>query len=196
MSRRRTQREIERRLRELDRIDRRYGLGATPRVRARRGRDWRGLVALGISLVLAAGMVLAVPALVPSWLRSAVGMGPHRLAPPVESTTTGSYSFIGHQAGDAGSPVAWDPCRPIRYVVNPDGGPPDAVDLAQEAVARVSQASGLVFEYAGESGSRPRWDSPVTPIFDNLHRPVLISWATPGEVPQLEGDVAGIGGSV
>src|SRR4051812_44488802 len=194
MSRRRKQREIERRLRELDRLDAQYGLGAGSPSRPRKDRDWRGLVALGIALVLAAGMVLAVPALVPAWLRSAVGLGPHRLAAAVDSTSAGRYSFVAHQSGDRTAPVAWDPCRPIRYVVNPAGGPPDAVGLARDAAARVAQASGLVLEYAGESGARPQWDSPVTPIFDNLRRPVLISWATPEEVPQLKGDVAGIGG--
>jgi len=196
MSRRRRKREIERRLRELDRLDRLHGLGATTQGGPRRARDWRGLLAFAIALVLAAGMVVAVPALVPTWLRAAVGLGPHRLAATVRPTTTGSYAFMAHQRGDRTSPVAWDPCRPIRYVVNPAGGPSDAVDLAQQAVARVSQLTGLVLEYAGESSSRPRWDSPIMPIFNNLRRPVLISWATPDEVPQLAGNVAGIGGSV
>jgi hypothetical protein len=192
---RRRRREIERRLRELDRLDRERGLGAFPAARPRRRVDRTGLVALLITVASLVALLFVQPGLVPVSLRNAVGLGPHRVADAVDAGTTGSFAFLAHQAGDANEPVAWDPCRRIRYVVNPDGGPPGAIALVQQAIARVEQVSGLGFEYAGETGERPQWDSPVIPIIA-ARNPVLVSWADSTEVPQLAGDVAGIGGSV
>ena len=147
------------------------------------------MAAIGITMVLGAGLLIAVPGLVPPPLR---GLGGQSAA---GSTGDGSYAFLDHQPGDAQDPVAWDPCRPIRYVVNPDGGPSGAIELVEEAVSRVEEASGLDFEYAGETDERPDWDSSFHPSIGS-DKPVLISWADPDEVPELAGDVAGIGGSV
>jgi hypothetical protein len=189
---RRRRREIDRLLRDLDRQDRRRR--RPPRGSAR-STDWRGLIALALSVVLVAAVVYAAPGVAPLWLRKAVGLGPHRLADAVVAPATGRYAFVAHQQGDPSEPVAWDPCRPIHYVINPAGGPPGAVGLVEQAVARVEQVSGLVFQYGGETGERPHWDSPVLPII-GARKPVLVSWAGQGEVPQLSGEVAGIGGSV
>jgi len=184
----RRRREIDRLLRDLERQERRRRSSAS-------SRDWRGLIALAITFVLLAVVVYAVPGLAPVWLREAVGLGPHRLADAVAAPATGRYVFTHHQDGDPADPVAWDPCRSIHYVINPAGGPPGATGLVEQAVARVEQASGLVFEYGGETDERPHWDSPVLPVL-GTRRPVLVSWARPDEVPQLSGEVAGIGGSV
>jgi len=113
----------------------------------------------------------------------------------VTATSSGSYAFLQHQPGAGDDPVAWDPCRPIHYTINPAGGPADGTSLAQEAITRVAAASGLSFHYDGQTRARPHWDSPVLPVI-GTRKPVLISWATPDEVPQLGGDVAGIGGGV
>jgi hypothetical protein len=192
---RRRRRHIERRLRELDRLDRNRGIGTYPAVRSRRAVDWRGVIAFGVTVALLVLLVHAVPAVAPVWLREAIGAEPHRLAPAVAVRTTGSFAFIAHQPGAASDPVAWDPCRPIRYVINPAGGPAGGIGIAEQAVSRMAQVSGLKFEYRGKTGERPHWNSPVLPII-GTHRPMLISWATADEVPQLSGDVAGIGGSV
>jgi hypothetical protein len=189
---RRQRREIERLVRELDLHDARRRREAS---RPHRGRDWRGVFALGVTVALLVALVFAVPGLAPVWLREAVGRGPHRLAAPVTASSTGSFAFIGHQEGDPKDPVAWDPCRPIHYVINPAGGPPGAAGIVEQAVSRVEQVTGLVFRYGGETGERPHWNSPLLPIIAS-RKPVLISWASQDEVPQLAGDVAGIGGSV
>ena len=189
---RRQRREIERRLRELDRLDRLEKKSERNRSRT---TDPRGRLAILVTIAASALALVAVPGIAPVWLRHAVGLGPHRVAGPVVSDGTGSYAFLAHQDADPGTPVTWDPCRPIHYVVNLTGAPPGAAGLVEQAVARAEEASGLRFEYDGETDARPRWDSPTLPIL-GARKPVLISWATADEVHQLAGIVAGIGGSV
>jgi hypothetical protein len=147
---------------------------------------------LAAVLVLCAVALLAVlvPGVLPLTLRSRIGMaGP-------QPDTTGSFAFLAHQPGEPRIPVTYSPCLPIRVQVNPDGGPADAVALVQQAMDRVGAATGLRFEYAGLTSQRPRWRSTYLPQLAEADTPVLVSWATPQEVPQLVGDVAGIGGSV
>jgi hypothetical protein len=157
--------------------------------------DGRGLFAFIVATVAVVGMVLVVPGLAPGWLLAAVGRAPQRLAPAVNAPAAGSYAFVQHQDGAPDDPVAWSPCEPIHYEINPAGGPPDAILLTEQAIERTQQASGLVFRYDGETDARPRWNSPVLPIL-GADKPVLISWATATEVHELAGDIAGIGGSV
>ncbi len=195
MSRRgRRQRDTERRLRELDRLDAKYGLGA-PLSRQRVPKDWRKIVVPVAALALTLVTVVAVPGLAPVSLRSAFGLGPHRLGHPPAVDTSGAYSFVVKQTGTGSQPVTWDPCKPIHYEVNIADGPPDAVGLVDGAISDVSRATGLTFENDGLTDARPRWKSSDLP-FLAAHRPVLISWATESEVSQLAGRVAGIGGSL
>lgn len=161
----------------------------------RRGIDGRGLISFLIAIVTVVAMLLFVPGLAPGWLLTAIGRAPQRLAPAVAAPDAGSYAFVQHQDGAPNDPVTWNPCRPIHYEVNPAGGPPNAIPLTEQAIERAQQASGLAFEYDGETNARPRWHSPVVPIL-GADKPVLISWAKATEVPELAGNIAGIGGSV
>jgi hypothetical protein len=54
--------------------------------------------------------------------------------------------------------VAYDPCRPVHYVVRPDLAPPGTDQLIQEAVSAVSAASGLQFVYDGATAEAPAKD--------------------------------------
>ena len=186
---------MHRRLAELDRLDRRYGLGAMP-VAAPRRRTRTGHGPFWPSLLVTVVVLVAVLALTPGVagvrLRSLVGLGDHRLHETVSAPQgRGGFRFTQHQPGST-EPVSYNPCRPIRYVVNPSGAPGDYLALVQQSVAEVARATGFEFEYDGTTGDR-----------DFEHRggmsvrstPVLIGWATPGEVPGLAGDVAGLGGS-
>jgi hypothetical protein len=190
----RRMRDIERRMRELDRLDAKHGLGAALS-RQRSPKDWRKwvvpLATLGLTLVL----FLAVPGIAPVSVRNAFGLGPHRLGRPPTVEAHGAYKFMAKQTGSGSQPVTWDPCRPIHYQVNTAGGPHDAVALVASAISDVSEATGLKFEYDGVSSARPRWTSSYLPFLAS-HRPVLVSWATESEVSQLAGPVAGIGGSL
>jgi hypothetical protein len=108
----------------------------------------------------------------------------------------GGYRFIGTQR-DGQTPVAYDPCRPLRYVVNARTAPPGVDALLQEAIQEVSAITGLRFEFEGTTDERPvAGREPFQrERYGNRWAPVLIAWSDPTELPQLSGDIAGIGGS-
>lgn len=76
-----------------------------------------------------------------------------------------------------GRVARWDPCRPIRYRVNPEHAPPHALAEVRRAVARVSQATGLAFTYLGPTTTTPN------PRQDYGDADVLVAWRTPAEYP-------------
>ena len=178
-------------MRELDRLYRTEARGPSTRSPV----DWRAPVSLVLALVIMTGLAVVVPGILPGSVRTRFGLSPRPPSSLVGSSGRGRYAFTAHQPGSPEQPVTYDRCRWIRYVINPAGGPPDSVKLVQDAVARVEEASGLRFQYAGKTTARPHWDSPVRPAIGPAE-PVLVSWARSDEVHQLSGNVAGIGGSV
>lgn len=118
-----------------------------------------------------------------------------RVAPAVPVTTEGSYAFL-HVDPDGG-PVGYDPCRPVRYVVRPDGMPPSGQVLIDDAIGVVSAATGLVFEYAGTTDEAPAVERAVIQPerYGDVWAPVLIAWSDETTMPDLAGEVAGLGGS-
>lgn len=94
--------------------------------------------------------------------------------------------------------VAYDPCRPIHYVVRPDNAPAGTEGIVQEAVAEVSAATGLTFVFDGPTSEPPspgERDSYQPDRYGKRWAPVLITWTSPSEIPELAGDTAGLGGS-
>lgn len=187
----RRRRALRRRLRALDE--------RAPRTSWRRpsGEAARTIAVWFVTVAVLLAVVTVWPGLVPTPVRTLVGMGPHRLSPPVvvQDATAHSYRFLAHQRGAPQVPVTYDPCRPIEVVLNPQGAPSDAVQLVLQAMSRLHEATGLVFVYKGTSDRRPGWQGPLLPMGSPGGTPVLVSWATEQEVPQLAGSVAGIGGS-
>jgi hypothetical protein len=122
-------------------------------------------------------------------LRRLVGLGGERLdAAPVVPDGPGSYRFMQTQP-QSDEPVGYDPCRAIEVEVNPEGAPEGYDLLVDTAIEHTSGATGLRFERVGLTDRRP-------PKLTTARRqPVLVAWATSDEVPELAGDVAGIGGS-
>ena len=59
--------------------------------------------------------------------------------------------------------MTYDPCRPIRYVVRPDNAPTNGLQLIQQAVAQVSDATGLEFVYEGPTTEGPGERRPYQP---------------------------------
>ena len=116
--------------------------------------------------------------------------------PPVVAVPNDSYAFVRTQP-DGERPVAYDPCRPIHYVVRTAGQPEGADGLLAEAVARVSQSTGLVFVADGETTEDPSFDRAPTDFdrYGDRWAPVLIAWQTAAEEPALAGSVVGQGGS-
>ncbi|MDP9460907.1 MAG: matrixin family metalloprotease, partial [Actinomycetota bacterium] len=109
----------------------------------------------------------------------------------------GAHAFVAFQT-DGVTPVAYDPCRPVHYVLRPDSAPPGGEDLVHEALSRISDVTGLQFVYNGETDESP---SPERDVYqpDRYGRrwaPVLIAWETEEQNSALAGDVVGEAGSV
>lgn len=164
----------------------------------RRTSDPVAWISLAVAVVGLVAMVLVSPSLLPAPVRELVGLAPERLASAPDVDGTGTYAFMAHQPDDPDAPVAYDPCRPLKVRINPELAPPGGVEIVREAMDRVSAATGLVLQYDGSTTERPSWDNEFAPSFlgQVRTRPALVSWAEESEVPELEGDVAGIGGSL
>jgi hypothetical protein len=106
-------------------------------------------------------------------------------APPGQ----GGYTLLATQR-DGTTPVAWDPCRPIHYVVRPDGAPADGDALVAAAIARVEEATGLTFVDDGRTTEVPvlqRRPMYQPARYGDRWAPVLIAWADADEVPLMAG---------
>ncbi len=190
LQRRATARDLARRMAELDRLDRERGLGAMPPPRTGRGRRSHGalLPSLLVSGVVLAGGVVFSPNPDIVALRRMVGLGDDERGPVPIVAGEGTYAFLQTQLG-SDAPVGYDPCSPVEVLVNPEGAPADYDDLVDTGLAHVGEATGLRLVRVGLSDDRDVSEVSSAP------RPVLIMWATPEEVPELAGDVAGLGGS-
>lgn len=144
-----------------------------------------------VTVVVLAGVLALAPGVTGYRVRALLGFN-DRLRDVVDVPAGGGqFRFELTQPG-SDTPVSYDPCREIQYVVNPAGAPPDHEALVQQAVAQVSRATGFRFTYAGVTDERDFDDRGASGF---RTAPVLIGWATPEEVPGLAGDVAGLGGS-
>lgn len=81
----------------------------------------------------------------------------------------------------AGEPLRWDPCAPVRLVLNPQDAPPGAVDDLRTALALLAEASGLELVLVGTTAERPSSDRPLTRRTPDGRdwREVLVAWSTP-----------------
>jgi hypothetical protein len=149
------------------------------------------IAGLLITAIVLGAIVLLSPGNEFETTRRLLGLGGERHGTPPDFTPgQGSYAFLQTQQG-SDEPVAWDPCEPIEYAVNPAGAPDEWQDLVAEAVADVEWATGLEFSDAGTTDRRPfaRGYQPA------LGQPVVIGFADEDELADLGGDTAGLGGS-
>ncbi len=118
------------------------------------------------------------------------------LGVPSTGTLSDSYRFLATQP-DGATPVAYDPCRPIPVVINPRTVPVGAERVVHDALDEMSAITGLQFSYEGEVDEPADADRPAfqPDRYGDRWAPVLIAWSDPAEVPDLDGEVAGIGGS-
>lgn len=110
-----------------------------------------------------------------------------RVLPPVVATTTGPHEFIMTQ-DDEVSPVAYDPCRPIRYVISgASKAPLEGKQLIEESLAEVTRVTGLAFVDEGVTTERPsdQRRSYQPNRYGSRWAPVLIAWSDPTESPRL-----------
>lgn len=185
----RRRRYYARRMRQLDRLDAtRENPGIAVRSQHRRER-LRTLLVVALCAAVLVGFGALFPGVLPLSPLHALGGGATWSA----ATDRGPYRFLAHQPGRPHVPVSYNPCRPIHVVLNPAGGPHDSEALVRQAMDVAGGISGFRFVYDGRTSLRPHWHH-VQDRF-NASPPVLVSFATTSEVPELAGDVAGIGGS-
>ncbi|MCZ2858826.1 matrixin family metalloprotease [Blastococcus sp. VKM Ac-2987] len=117
-------------------------------------------------------------------------------SPPPPPAQGGTYGYVSVQE-DGVTPVAYDPCREIRYVLRPDAAPPGTEQLVHDAVARVAELTGLRFAFDGYTDEPYVAErTPYQPDrYGDRWAPVLIGWQTEAENPALAGDVVGQAGS-
>jgi hypothetical protein len=117
----------------------------------------------------------------------------HPLPPPPEG---GPYTFISTQT-DGVTPVAFDPCRPVHYVIRPDGEPAGGEQAITAAIARVSEVTGLQFVYDGTTDEPSTLDRDIfqPDRYGDRWAPVLIAWESDVQNPALAGEIVGEGGS-
>jgi hypothetical protein len=76
-----------------------------------------------------------------------------------------------------GSPIRWDPCAPIDFVLDPTHGPPGWESLFTQALEVMADASGLELRVTGEVRERPSVDRALAG--DRGWLPVLVAWEVP-----------------
>jgi hypothetical protein len=102
----------------------------------------------------------------------------------------GPHSFALTQQ-DGVTPVGYDPCRPVRFVTRGEG-PTGGQQMVREAVAMVSEATGLRFVDEGETAEAPSEGrrSYQPDRYGERWAPVLVAWSDAVESPKL-GEVSG-----
>ncbi len=169
--------------------------------RRRRRTATVALAALGV-LVLASSSGCSSLSIDPPGLRRGVDVpsAPEHLstrplgAPVLAPAGTGGYAFlVTHRDG---SPVTWDPCRAVHYVIRPDGAPEGGDALVHWAFRQISAATGLSFVDDGPTDEAPSTNraSFQPDRYGDRWAPVLIAWSSPAAWPPLADGVLGRAG--
>lgn len=192
----RRRRALMRRLSQLDRADAAGVSWDTPRRRSDLPR--RLMVCLTTTAVMVVATAMTLDR---EWGIQVRLDGFHRRTalgvPPVVATGLGPFSFAAHQRSAPDEPVTYDPCRPVEFVVNDGQAPHGTVGVVDEAVGVVSAATGLQLVVVGTTDEPADAERPAADAarYGRGWSPVLIGWTSPEEIPELAGDVAGLGGS-
>jgi hypothetical protein len=105
--------------------------------------------------------------------------------PPAGSATAYGFTRLDRQ----GNPYRWDRCDSIEYFVNPAGMPDGAMATIDAAFTELAVASGLTFNYAGETGINPL----LPPMYSGPEGSIIVSFSDGAATPGLEG-FGGLGG--
>ena len=118
--------------------------------------------------------------------------------PPAVTDPGAPHAFTQRRSlvGGGTVPVTWSPCRPIHYVVDPTGAPPDFPGWVSTVIAEVSAATGLAFVNDGaafEPVSASR--EPFQPdLYGDRWAPALIRFADSTTIPEFASTYAGLAG--
>ena len=98
----------------------------------------------------------------------------------------GEFRFLGRTA--AGDPERWNPCEPIHYVANLDSAPSGGLTDLQDAVQRISDATGIEFVYDGQSHLtvEDQFEWLVPSVSGIRWLPMLVIWLPRGEFERYE----------
>jgi hypothetical protein len=116
-------------------------------------------------------------------------------APSPSPGGTGGFRFERTQV-DGRTPVTWDPCRPIHYVLS--GTPPAGqAGVIRSVVAELADLTGLRFVSDGPSNETATVARPDYQLarYGSRWAPVLVAWTDPAQLPKLAGPVIGLGGA-
>ncbi len=101
------------------------------------------------------------------------------------------YAFF-QVASDNCSPVRWNPCEPVHYVINPANAPPTGVADVHEAFKRLAKATGMTYVDDGMTDEDSQGNRAYQPErYGERWAPILIHWMS-GSRPQ--GDIQVVGG--
>jgi hypothetical protein len=112
------------------------------------------------------------------------------------TTTSSTYTFLA-QNGD-GTPIRFNPCASVHYVVNLAGAPATAAGDVSGALSRIAQATGLSFVSDGTTNELPESTRPAYQPgrYGPRWAPILIAWSTAAQSDFLGGtSTVGQGGS-
>ncbi|WP_222195358.1 matrixin family metalloprotease [Modestobacter italicus] len=176
-----------------------------PALPARKQRPWAGIgTAVVVVAVLSAAWFLGLlPGVATTDAdRTAPSPGVEasdgRLGTPLTPPAAGGTFAFAQLQDDGVTPVAYDPCRPVHYVVRPDNAPYGGEQLITDAVAQMSAVTGLRFIVDGATDEAPdEQRQPFQPDrYGDRWAPVLVTWDTVTEQPDFAADVAGQAGSL
>ncbi|MGP7959599.1 matrixin family metalloprotease [Sanguibacter sp. A247] len=113
-----------------------------------------------------------------------------RILPPVPAARSGPYATLSDAA-------TWSPCRAIRIVIDPTDAPVGFEAWLGQVLAEASSLSGLSILLEGTTDERVSFDrEPYQPgRYGDRWAPAIIGWASDAEIPELAGNVAGLGGA-
>lgn len=150
-------------------------------------------------LLRRAGLLLLVTGLagcqlvgLTSWPPPPADAGTSRVLPVVQPLTEGVYTFSLTRPD--GNPVVPDPCRPMRWTLNPQNLPHGAEARVQEAFDSISAATGLQFIQEVDTSETPslRRDIVQPDLYGNRIAPVLVAFTSSAELAYLGGEVAAV----
>jgi hypothetical protein len=98
------------------------------------------------------------------------------LTPDRIPTLPAGYSF-GAVKADGCSPVRFDPCQPVHYVMNPADAPATGVADVREAFARLGAATGITFVDDGTTDEISRRGPTDAARYPGRWAPILVVWA-------------------
>lgn len=113
------------------------------------------------------------------------------LTPDDIPTLPPDYAFF-QVAEDNCSPVRWNPCEPIHYVINPANAPPTGVADVHEAFKRLAEATGITYIDDGITDEDSQGDRAYQPErYGERWAPILVHWMSSS---RTQGDIQIVGG--